>query len=214
MRTILTSLVAAGVLVAGGFVAASIAGPGTASAQESTFVEPAVETVADVIQGLVVDGTLTQEQGDAVIGALEQHRAERKELREERRQERQQEREEHMQEVAGILGTTVEDLTSQLREGATLAEVAGDQLDELRAYLIDEANERIDTALADGKIDEDRAAELRADVEERVDAHLNGEHPRGPGHGGPRGHRGGGPSGGPGGFGNGPAEAPATGTSA
>ncbi|NNF69184.1 MAG: hypothetical protein HKN01_05380 [Acidimicrobiia bacterium] len=207
MRKVLTSLLAAGILVAGGFVAASIAAPGSAGAQENdeAVSEPIFSTVADVIQGLVDDGTLTQEQGDAVSGALEQHRTEVREQRELRHEEKRAEHEARLQGIADMIGVTTDELTTQLREGTTLAEIAGDQIDELRTYLIDEANAHIDEKVAEGRIDAERAEELKAEVEERVDAHLNGE--RGFGDRGRRGHHGGHHRGGPGGgFGNGASE--------
>ncbi|MBT8213133.1 MAG: hypothetical protein KJN71_08305 [Acidimicrobiia bacterium] len=207
MRKVLTSLLAAGILVAGGFVAASIASPGSAVAQENddAVSAPIFETVEDVIQGLVDDGTLSQDQGDTVVGALEQHRTEIREQHQLRHEEKRAEREAQLAEIAAIIGIDSEDLTTQLREGATLAEIAGDQVDELRTYLIDEANTRIDEKVAEGRIDAARAEELKAEVEERVDAHLNGE--RGFGDRGGRGHHRG-HRGGPGGSGG---EAPADG---
>ena len=150
MRKMLTSLLAAGILVAGGFVAASIVAPGSAGAQESddAVSAPIFETVEDVIQGLVDDGTLNQDQGDAVIGALEQHRAEIRERHELRRAEKEAEREARLQGIADVIGITTDELTTQLRDGATLAEIAGDQVDELRTYLIDQANAHIDEKVA------------------------------------------------------------------
>ena len=38
-----------------------------------------------------------------------------------------------------------------------------------------QANERLDAAVESGRVDEERAAEVRASIEERIDAMLDGE---------------------------------------
>jgi hypothetical protein len=104
MRTILASLAAAGVLVAGAFIASTLAdapadaqvaqGPTTDMTDTTEPVGPLVE----VLDGLVADGVLNQAQADEVrerlLAAHTEWRAERRELREERRADRQERREE------------------------------------------------------------------------------------------------------------------------
>lgn len=101
MKTILASLAAAGVLVAGAFIASTLA---DAPADAQTTQEPITGTaepvgpLVEVLDGLVTDGVLTQAQADEVrerlVAAHTEWRAERRELREERRAGRQERREE------------------------------------------------------------------------------------------------------------------------
>ncbi len=94
MRKALTAVIAAGVLVAGAFVATAIAG-NQVSAQEAPSEDSAVErpdhpgrgeVLDEVLSGLVADGVIDQGQADAVAAALE---AKVEELREQREQWRE-----------------------------------------------------------------------------------------------------------------------------
>ena len=98
MRKIIVSLAAAGVLVAGAFVATSVAsGPADAQTADTETTSPRAEArqevMAEVLSGLVADGTLTQAQADAVSAAFESKAEEIRAEREARREERKAERE-------------------------------------------------------------------------------------------------------------------------
>jgi hypothetical protein len=79
MRTkILAALVAGGVLVGAGFLTSVISLPGTAQAQEEAEdsedrgpVSRIVGFLGEVLDELVGDGTITQEQADAIVDATE-----------------------------------------------------------------------------------------------------------------------------------------------
>jgi hypothetical protein len=95
MRKTLTAVIAAGVLVAGAFVATAVAG-NQVSAQEAPSGDSAVErpdhpgrgeVLDEVLSGLVDDGIIDQGQADAVAAAL---RAKGEELREQREQRREE----------------------------------------------------------------------------------------------------------------------------
>lgn len=81
MRTIIASLAAAGVLVAGAFFASSVV-PAPADAQvadtetTSPRAEARQEILDEVLAGLVADGTITQAQADAVSTAITDKAAE------------------------------------------------------------------------------------------------------------------------------------------
>ncbi len=87
MKKIIASFAAAGVLVAGAFVASSVTdSPAVAQTAEDTTTEQVERpdrgtVVEDVLSELVSDGTITQAQADAVAAALE---AKHEELRENR----------------------------------------------------------------------------------------------------------------------------------
>jgi len=75
---ILTAMVAGGLLVAAGLVSSVVSAPGAAQAQEETEgSEPGgpiprfLGFLADVLDGLVGDGTITQEQADAITDAAQ-----------------------------------------------------------------------------------------------------------------------------------------------
>ena len=101
--------------------------------------------------------------------------------------------------AADFLGMEIDDLGAQLRDGATLAEIAGDQTGALIEALVADAEEHLAQAVADGKLTQDEADTRLADIEEKITTFVNegpperpeGERPRPP-------HRPGGP-GGPGG---------------
>lgn len=68
-------------------------------------------------------------------------------------------------------------LGEALRGGATLADLAGDRTDDLVAELVAASTERIERAVADGRLDRDRADELLSRVEQRATARVHGERP-------------------------------------
>lgn len=91
-----------------------------------------------------------------------------------------------LQTVAETLGIETTDLITQLRGGATIADIAGDQTDEVVAALTAEANAAIDKAVADGKITAEQGEQAKSKVGERIDNFVNNSHEGK----GPRGHRG------------------------
>ena len=124
------------------------------------------------LQAKVDEGLITQERADAIRERVAQ--------RAERREARQADRAEFAGELAETLGITVDELTSQLRAGLSLADVAeaaGISTDVLIDQIEAHRTERIAAAVADGLIDQERADEkletLRDDITDRV----NGERP-------------------------------------
>ncbi|MFQ5522775.1 MAG: hypothetical protein ACE5F5_04260 [Acidimicrobiia bacterium] len=76
-----------------------------------------------------------------------------------------------MEFITEFLGVTQGEVTSNWATGNTLADLAeanGSSGEELFEALMAQVNAHIDQALADGKIDEARADELRARAEERL----------------------------------------------
>lgn len=106
-----------------------------------------------------------------------------------------------LEAAATYLGLTEDELRDQLQDGKTLAEVAKDE-GKTAAGLVDavvaSAEEKIDQAVEDGRLTEERATELKDGLEERITGLVNGEvGDRRFGPGG-FGHRGFGPGGFPG----------------
>ena len=94
-----------------------------------------------------------------------------------------------LEAAAGALGITTDELRAELEGGSSIAEVAeaqGVAVQTVIEALVADATTRIDAAVADGTLDADRADEMKADLVERITAHVHGEHPRrGPGGGAP-----------------------------
>ncbi len=92
-----------------------------------------------------------------------------------------------------VLGLTAEEIRAGMTDGKSLADLAAEQgveSDALVEALIEAANERIDEALAEERIDADRAEELRADLDERVAEMVERTPPEDFGERGDRSHRG------------------------
>jgi polyhydroxyalkanoate synthesis regulator phasin len=81
--------------------------------------------------------------------------------------------------LAEFLGITTEQLREDLRaDGATLATVAeahGKSRDELKAFIEGEAQTRLDEAVAEGNITQERADEILANLRERIDEVIDSE---------------------------------------
>lgn len=155
MRKIIVSLAAAGVLVAGAFVASTIASSEASAQTDETSVaiddaRPNRGAVLDgVLDDLVTDGTLDQSQADAVKDALVAKHEEIRENREERRANRAERRER---------------FEAWLEDGV----ITADELAELDVELPLHEDGPLAEALEDGKITQ---AEWDAFVEERGDHH-------------------------------------------
>lgn len=139
---IMASIVAGGLLVGAGFVTAVVSAPETAAAQEDTttdddgrgFFARGMQLLADVLDELVGDGTISSDQADEILGAVE-----------EKAVEIRQEREALREEIRGYLEDGI--LTSE--EAANLP---GDH------WLLDDS---LDEAWADGELTLDEIREAR-----------------------------------------------------
>ena len=154
------------------------------------------------LQSLVDDGTITAEQADAVTTRLVENRPERPERggRAEGRGEGRGEgggegRGEGRGEGGGpgmfgrgvasealtdLLGLDAQELRQQLRDGATLAEIATTQGVEPQAVideLVGELTERVDNATEDGRIDQTEADQKLADAEAKITDMVNNGRP-------------------------------------
>jgi hypothetical protein len=150
--------------------------------------------LADVLQPLVDDGTLNQEQVDAVIATLVEagppegphggrggHHGPM-----------------HLDAAATALGMTTDELAAALREGSSIADVAADEGVDVQAVIdamVAEVRTHLDEEVASGEHTQEEADAIIADATENITAMVNGEQPagrpgmRGPGGpGGPHGH--------------------------
>ena len=113
-------------------------------------------------------------------------REQRIEMRQESRAER---RSVTVDTLTSVLGVSDEDLQAARDAGQTVADIAAAQGVDLQTVidaLVDNAQARLDTKIAAGDIDAERAAEISASIEDRVTARVNGERPEGRSHHGGR----------------------------
>jgi polyhydroxyalkanoate synthesis regulator phasin len=136
----------------------------------------------EAIQPLVDDGTLTADQADAVVAQLIDAAPDREERRENRaeRREARQERRQAPEAVQELLGLSPEEIREQLRAGSTLGEIATAQGVDPQAVvdaIVTELTERVDAAVAEGRIDAEEAAEKLDGAEERISDRVNNGRP-------------------------------------
>ena len=81
--------------------------------------------------------------------------------------------------LAEALGMDADEVAEALKGGQTVADLAGDQVDEVIAALVQNMTEQIQAKVDDGSISQDKADEMIAGLEEKVTAFVNGERPDG-----------------------------------
>jgi polyhydroxyalkanoate synthesis regulator phasin len=192
--------VTAGVL--GGAAAGLAFGvPAIAGAQESpvtvetTVPAPTDDTGAttdrsawmqEALAPLVEEGTITQSQADAVVGALEAAKPERGGRGHGGRIGA------GLDAAATAIGVTEDELRQALQDGKSIADVAAEKnvdVQEVIDALVADAKTRLDEAVDEGRLTQAEADEQLADVTERITAMVNGELPAGGrGMGGRHGH--------------------------
>lgn len=180
MRRAITVAVATmavlGMFVAGAFLfspTSVVAQEDTGDTQTETTEDSRVRTtVEDVLADLVEDGVITQEQADAVAEALRenlpQHRHHRGGFG-------------FGLDIEETLGLTPQELMEALQNGQTIAEIAaanGVDLDAAIDEALGEIEARLDEAVEDGRLTADDVAEKLAEIEQRIDAFVNGELPQ------------------------------------
>ena len=169
-----------GALGAGGVAALALAGAALLPAGAET--EPQDDSTAmqeqrmhggredhlrEALADLVEDGTLTQDAADAVVEAL----AEQGGPREDGRGREGGRGGMPLDAAAEALGLTAEELREALADGSTLAEVAEEQgvkPTELVDALVAAETERLDEAVADGRLTQDEADDRAEMLEERL----------------------------------------------
>ena len=184
MRKFIASTTIAASVLGGGLAGLALAPTGAGAqdtgASEDTAPElaPRESGLGNVLDGLVEDGTLTQEQRDAVESALREARSEAGPRERFGNRGRFQRNRFPGAEILQGLGLNGEAIREGISEGLTLGEIAeanGSSAEELTQALTEQANSRIDQALENGRIDTERAEELRLEIAERVDGLVNGE---------------------------------------
>ena len=154
---------------------------------------PVYSKILEWLAPLVDEGTIDQSQAEAVAGTLAEslpamphHMGRALDA---------------MREAADFLGLTPQEIAEGLRDGATLAEIAADNGSSGEAlinHLVGVTGDRLDEAVAAGRITAEEKAQILANAIERITDLVNGDIER-PFLGGPGGHMGPGPGRGMGG---------------
>ena len=186
-KTIASAAAAAAILTAAGGVALA---PAIAGAQDET---PVVEQtrIDGVLDGLVTDGTLTQDQRDAVETALRDAKPkfDRRGGSHGRGHGRP-----GGASILGELGIDRSSVRQGVTDGLTLGEIAdanGSSAQALEDALAERFNTKIDAAIETGRIDAQTGEERRAEIQTQIEDLVNGEvDVTNQGHRGLRGHPG------------------------
>lgn len=130
--------------------------------------------ISEALQVLVDDGTLTEAQRDAVVETLQNARPDRGEFHDLHGQ-----RGPHgAGEIAEILGLEGSEMREALRNGSSIAELAeaqGVDTADIVDAIVARAEERLDAAVENGRIDDAQAAEMLTQAAERAEGLVNGE---------------------------------------
>jgi polyhydroxyalkanoate synthesis regulator phasin len=180
IRRWVASLAAAGVLVGGGVTATALVAPSAGAQDSIPGVEAQASSTADAhhpvrqaLDGLVANGTLTQDQANKVYDTLVAEAKANK-------AERQQERQEWAQAVASAVGTSPDQLKSDLQAGQTLAQI-GQAIGKSRQDVIDgltaAAKARLDQAVSKGTITQDQENQVLQRVTDRLGTVVDQAHP-------------------------------------
>lgn len=185
-RSVIAVAVVLGV-IGGAFALVAVNPFETAGAQrsddEATEHRPGRQgDLGEALDRLVEDGTLTEEQASAVRDVVCDARAERRERSstEQRGSGRPRSIRKAFDQTAGemaaVLGMSPEELSQARRDGKSLGELADENdvdRSQLAQVLVNGATARIDEALADERIDEEKAEAFKSDLDERVERFLD-----------------------------------------
>ena len=132
------------------------------------------ERISEALQVLVDDGTLTEAQRDAVVETLQNARPDRGEFRKRLGQRGPR----GAGEIAEILGLEGSEMREALRNGSSIAELAeaqGIDTGDIVDAIVARAEERLDAAVVNGRIDDAQASEMLTQAAERAEGLVNGE---------------------------------------
>jgi hypothetical protein len=158
----------AGAVGLAGLGVGAVIGPAGAVAATSSATQAVgsrVTAIKDALAGLVKDGTITQDQADKVATTLDQKLPERGFGGHGMRIGA------GLDEVAGIIGITQDELRTQLRSGKTLAEIAkGKNISQttLVDKLVAAATTRIAAEVKAGRLTQARADAITKDLSARI----------------------------------------------
>lgn len=177
-KTVIAAAMAASLTLGGAAGAAlfvpSASGARTGAQTNGTAAEPDDGSprhgfLTEALAPLVDDGTITRAQAEAVVDAIVDARPPRHGHRH---------RFPFGSAVTDVLGIDAAELRSALRDGRTIAEVAeanGVPVDDVVAALVAEVDDRLATAVEDGRLTEEEAETKLAAATEHITALVHGD---------------------------------------
>jgi hypothetical protein len=180
MKKLLASLAIVAALGAGAFAISSVLPAGAQSSPPSTSSDAPTShpggraaKVKNALDGLVQNGTITQDQENAVIQALKDSLTSdgHGRLGPRARVARGM-----LKVAADKIGVQPKDLIAARRNGQSIADVAnskGVQPSDVVTAIVDAGNQRIDQALSNGHLQQDRADALKAKLPQLADRVVN-----------------------------------------
>jgi hypothetical protein len=195
LKGLLHSIVENSALEPGTFREGFAAGKSINEVLEENGVDPAAiqaEVLADLdakLDELVAGGQLTQEEADRIYAAAEEHLPTLMERVPDRDGPHRRPLRRLLHGIRGMIGSAAEalgmertELAERLRAGETVAEVATEQgidIQVVSAAILADANARVDEAVANGRIEEARADEIKSRIATRTESFLTEGRPRG-----------------------------------
>lgn len=146
----------------------------------SDELEAAVQAAAlDAVDDAEANGNITAEQADKARGRIESGQGPRGFL--ERRHDRREHRRDFvrkaiLESAADAIGITFDELRAELQSGDSIADVAGEQgvtLDAVKAAITAGPEAKLDEAVANGRITQERADKALARLTEDLDEILD-----------------------------------------
>jgi len=151
-----------------------IGGVGVASANSNSSTNAKNVIGADVngpfshvLSVLVANGTITQAQSDAILKEAAAERTAQFAAHDANRAE-------HEALIATTIGSDWPTILKRLQGGESLATIAGDKKDALIAALVTEATTEINKAVTDGRLTSAQATTMKANLQTRITAEVNG----------------------------------------
>ena len=129
-----------------------------------------------VLAGLVVKGTITQAQSDAITVALAAVHTSKRDMHDSDDVAKDAQRAAHEVLIATTIGIDIATIKSRLVAGETLGAIAGAKRPALIAALVLEATKFIDAAVASGKLSAAQAVTLKANLTVRITAQVDSTH--------------------------------------
>ncbi|MGI9539650.1 MAG: hypothetical protein ACR2N6_05820 [Miltoncostaeaceae bacterium] len=148
---------------------------------EDALVSQLADRANEQLDQAVEDGFLTQEQADEKRASLTERIQERVTSDSPpQRGERGPGGGASLETAARVIGESETSIRADLRSGQTLAQIAGDAGVETSTVvdaIVADKTERIEQRIEDGVLTQERADEKLANLDERVEARVNGERP-------------------------------------
>ncbi|MDH3426602.1 MAG: hypothetical protein OEM22_08030, partial [Acidimicrobiia bacterium] len=134
------------------------------TAESPTATIDFADRIREQLQGLVDEGVLDSGQADAVAETFAEFQQERQAARQERFEQKQANR----QAVLDLLGLTREELHEAFQNDQSLADVAGEQTGDVIALIVSQMQDKIASAVENGRLTQEEADEKLATLEADV----------------------------------------------